>query len=85
MISCSSTLASSAPATSAKVTLGVSPASSFALDLPNENALLPPACIWRMMNTQIAIMRITGSQLSTTVPMEGRADSAVMFTLCSRS
>jgi hypothetical protein len=35
MISCSSTLASSAPATSAKVTLGVSPVSSFALLLPN--------------------------------------------------
>ena len=38
MISCSSTLASSAPATSANVTLGVSPVSSFAFDLPNENA-----------------------------------------------
>ena len=43
MISCSSTLASSAPATSAKVILGVSPASSLALDFPNANARLPPA------------------------------------------
>ena len=50
MTSCSSTLASSAPATSAKVILGVSPVSSFAFDLPNENARLPPACIWRKMN-----------------------------------
>ena len=40
MISCSSTFASSHPATSANVTLGVSPASSFALDLPNENAFV---------------------------------------------
>ena len=50
MISWSSCLASSAPATSANVTLGVSPVSSFAFDLPNENALLPPACIWRKRN-----------------------------------
>ena len=39
MISCSSTFASSAPATSAKVTFGVSAVRSFAFDFPNENAL----------------------------------------------
>ena len=50
MTSCSSTFASSAPATSAKVIFGVSPVSSFAFDLPNENARLPPACICRKMN-----------------------------------
>ena len=38
MISCNSTLASSQPATSAKVSLGVSPASSRAFDFPKENA-----------------------------------------------
>ena len=47
MISWSSCFASSAPATSANVTFGVSPVSSFALDLPNENAFAPPDCIWR--------------------------------------
>ena len=41
MISCSSTFASSAPATSANVTFGVSPVSSFALDFPNEKAREP--------------------------------------------
>jgi hypothetical protein len=52
MISCSSTLASSAPATSAKVTFGVSPESSLALDFPKENARFPPACIWRSRKNQ---------------------------------
>ena len=48
MISCSSSLASSIPATSAKVTLFVVSVSSFARLLPNDIALPPPACIWRM-------------------------------------
>lgn len=41
MISCSSTLASSAPATSAKVSLGVSPVRSLAFDFPKEKARFP--------------------------------------------
>ncbi len=60
MISCSSTLASSAPATSAKVILGVSPVSSFALDLPKENARLPPACSWRRRKSQSPMITIQG-------------------------
>src|SRR5205823_4279447 len=40
MISCSSTFASSAPATSSNVTLGVSPVRSFAFDLPKLNAVI---------------------------------------------
>ena len=42
MISCSSSLASSAPATSRKVTFFWADEDSFALLLPNESALLPP-------------------------------------------
>ena len=45
MISSSSSLASSAPATSSNVTLGASADRSFALDLPNENAFDPPPWI----------------------------------------
>ena len=43
IISSSSALASSHPATSWNVTLGVSPVRSLAFDLPKENARLPPA------------------------------------------
>jgi hypothetical protein len=40
MISCSSTFASSAPATSAKVILGVSPAQQLRLGLPEREGLV---------------------------------------------
>ena len=52
MISWSSSLASSAPATSAKVTLGVSGEMSFALERPNWNARFPPPCMVRKIHTQ---------------------------------
>ncbi len=52
MISSSSSLASSPPATSAKVTFGVSPDSSFALDFPKLKARDPPLCICRKRKTQ---------------------------------
>ena len=47
MISCSSSLASSTPATSLKVIPFFWGLSRRARDLPNAIALLPPACIWR--------------------------------------
>ena len=52
MISCSSSLASSTPATSLNVTFFCELLDSFALLLPNERALLPPLCIWRMKKIQ---------------------------------
>ncbi len=63
MISCSSTFASSAPATSAKVILGVSPVSSLAFDFPNAKAREPPLCIWRNRKTQMPISASHGSTL----------------------
>ena len=60
MISCSSSLASSTPATSLNVTFFCVGVSSLALDLPKDSALLPPACIWRMKKNQIATSRING-------------------------
>src|SRR6185437_4147926 len=52
MISCSSSFASSTPATSLNVTFFCELDESFALLLPNESALLPPLCIWRMKKIQ---------------------------------
>jgi hypothetical protein len=48
MISRSSSLASSTPATSWKVTLFCFSEMSRARALPNDRALAPPPCIWRM-------------------------------------
>src|SRR5258705_13468431 len=61
MISCSSSLASSTPATSLKVTFFDALDESFALLLPNESALLPPLCIWRMQKIQKPIMSRMGA------------------------
>ena len=46
LISCSSSMASSAPATSAKVVFGVSFVISLARDLPKFITRDPPPCIW---------------------------------------
>jgi hypothetical protein len=62
MISWSSSLASSTPATSLNVTFFWELDESFALLLPNDSALLPPLCICRMKNTQNPIIRRTGAQ-----------------------
>jgi hypothetical protein len=62
MISCSSSFASSTPATSLNVTFFCCEARSFAFDLPNESALFPPLCIWRMKKTQKPISRRKGAQ-----------------------
>jgi hypothetical protein len=64
MISSSSSFASSAPDTSAKVTFGVSPVSSLAFDLPNWNAFEPPDCICRKMKIQKPMMSSHGSIVS---------------------
>ena len=76
MISWSSTLASSAPATSSNVTLGVSPVSSFAFDLPKLKAFAPPACIERNRKNQIPKIRRYGNRLMRIVVNDGRASSA---------
>lgn len=61
MISWSSSTASSDPATSAKVVLGVSLVISLALDLPNCMTLEPPPCIWFIRNRKTTTMRTKGS------------------------
>ena len=62
MISSTSSLASSMPATSAKVTLFWCSVSSLALDLPKLMALPPPACSWRMKRKNMTNRNSIGSQ-----------------------
>ena len=62
MISCSSSFASSTPATSLNVTFFCELEESFARLLPNDRALFPPLCICRMMKIQKPIMMISGAQ-----------------------
>ena len=52
MISCSSSFASSTPATSRKVTFFCWAVSSRARLFPKLRARLPPACSWRIMKIQ---------------------------------
>ena len=85
MISCSSTLASSAPATSAKVILGVSPASSLALDFPKAKARLPPAWSWRSRKNQSPRITIQGSAAMMIAVMPPFGSLARMGTPASSS
>ena len=60
-ISKTSSLASSQPATSAKVTVLLFSSIRRAFDLPKENAPpLPPPCIWRIMKNQKPIINKVG-------------------------
>ena len=70
MISWSSSIASSAPATSANVVFGVSLVISLALDFPKFITREPPPCIWFMMNRKISMIRMIGSQLKITSKIE---------------
>ena len=66
MISFSSSLASSTPATSLKVTFFCCIESSRARLLPNDSALLPPDCICRMKKNQTAMISTNGPILNST-------------------
>ncbi len=85
MISSSSTLASSQPATSWNVTLGVSPESSFAFDLPNAKARLPPCWTCRKKKIHSAIRITHGRNWNRSVPNEGFGSLAEIGTSCSSS
>ena len=61
MISSSSSTASSAPATSLKVTWGMSLLTSLALDLPNCMTLEPPPCIRESRNQNRTPSNSTGT------------------------
>ena len=65
MISSSSSIASSAPATSAKVVFGVSLLTSLALLRPKLITRLPPPCTWVMTNHSTPKIRRNGSRLNS--------------------
>jgi len=72
MISWSSSLASSVPATSLNVAFFCCAESSRARDLPKLSALFPPDCIWRIRNKQKPTSRISGAafnKISTQSPL----------------
>src|SRR2546430_1610390 len=68
MISRSSSLASSTPATSWKVTLFCFSEMSRARALPNDSAFAPPPCIWRMKKIQTPMKRSIGTHWEDRVP-----------------
>ena len=65
LISYSSSTASSAPATSAKVVFGVSLVIIFALDLPKLSTREPPPCICDMKNSSRSTSSAIGSRLTS--------------------
>ena len=65
MISRSSSLASSTPATSWNVTLFCFSEISRARALPKQSALAPPPCIWRMKKIQTPMKSSIGTHCST--------------------
>ena len=64
MISRSSSLASSTPATSWNVTLFCFSEMSRARALPKDSALAPPPCIWRMKKIQTPMKSSMGTHWS---------------------
>ena len=68
MISPSSSIASSQPATSAKVVLGMSLLIIFALDLPNCMMPRPPPWTLFMRNTNSRMISANGSSVASSEP-----------------
>ncbi len=87
IISSTSSLASSMPATSLKVTLCWLSFRSLALDFPKLMALPPPLCIWRMKKIQTPMRSIMGNQETNIVPQDGLSTtgSTAILTPLARS
>ena len=71
LISCSSSTASSAPATSLNVTLGESTLTRLARLLPKLMTLEPPPCIWFMMKNQNPMMSRIGRMVNRALVHHG--------------
>ncbi len=84
MISCSSSFASSTPATSRNVTFFCADDESLALLLPNDSALLPPLWTWRMKKTQKPIISRIGAQYDRTAT-QGEPVGSLASTMTLRS
>ena len=86
MISFSSSLASSTPATSLNVTFFCCMESRRARLLPKLSALFPPVCIWRIMKNHSAASRRIGAKLMIQVgQLPPLASLKVSRTLCACS
>ena len=87
MISSSSNFDSSTPATSSKVTWCWFSVSSRARDLPKLIALPPPACIWRMKNTQSPTISSIGNHMISIwrQKLPSGLGCARISTFCARS
>ena len=87
MISSSSSLASSMPATSLNVTFCVFSLSSLARLLPNDIALPPPTCIWRMKKIHTPMSSSIGNHWTKAITYHGSPSSglAVICTSLARS
>jgi len=77
MISWSSALASSIPATSLKVTFLERSVMRRARLFPKDMAFPPPACICRMKKIQMAISRIVGNHETRTVMYQGESSTGL--------
>jgi len=75
MISSTSSLASSTPATSANVTLFCESFSIRAFDLPNDMAFPPPAWSWRMKRKNMSPMKTIGRSVMSVLDQNGEASS----------
>jgi hypothetical protein len=79
-------LASSTPATSLKVTAGLSPLSNRARLRPNEIAWLLPLCVWRSMyhmNPPITRKRMTFGRMTDNSRFDELGGSVLKLTLSS--
>ncbi len=83
MISSSSSLASSMPATSLNVTFCVFSLNSLARLLPNDMALPPPICIWRMKKIHTPINSRTGNHWMKAITYQGSPSSGLAVILTS--
>ena len=87
MISRTSSFASSMPATSENVTFFRSSVSMRARLLPNDRALFPPICIWRMKKNQRPRKSTNGPHVTRKVMYQGLSSGgfASICTSFSRS
>ncbi len=87
LISCSSSTASSTPATSLKPIFGESGVIRFARDLPKLITFEPPPCTWFMRKIQKPNRRTNGSRLvridhHADVPMPLESNATLFFSSC---
>ena len=82
-ISCRSSLASSTPATSSKVTRPCASVSNLALLLPKPIALPPAPCIWRERKIHMPMKAISGRPLTSSVTSQLLPSDGGLAVICT--